>query len=1305
MCCKLSHILSWSLLFIVMNLIQTVYGNDGLIFYNSFDDTDFKPEVASSKSVIKSPQSSKIKTISGIKGKAVVLGDNGEIQTWLGFPAKNNLKLESGTVSMWIKPLDWDGKTKGFGFFFKAGNPDNSGFMLYKYFGPGFMRFLAGHRDLKLKKTELLWLTQRFNKWKKNEWHHIVFSWRKGGKTFIGKEGRIKFYIDGKPGPSKTCDEKYYPANLSSIFYLGAHERWGKKQIGFTAYDELKIYSRELTPEEVKILYLSNKQTVRSNSTFSASLLSECPVIDGNLSDNEWNSASSYNIFFNSHGLYAAMLRHAEVKLGYDNKNIYIAMREYLGKHSLKTTVQKHDGPVYLDDSYEIYLNTKHGSRDYRHFIINSNGALYDGIGMNNKWNSHAKVKSCVKDGWWTIEVAVPVADMALSSLDSGKQLSFNICRTYISKKGKNFFALSDQRNSFHNPEQFASLLLLKDKQAIKINMTNPFKQNAIDVALVAPEGFSFDNSVTLNGEKIKQLSEKFAKNKEIIQRVKLKHSAGFQQYRWQTMLKNKTGITVYQQQAIINLSPQILVSSDMNPIDGKVTFKFQSATTKVSDKLKKSKITLEFIKDNQALKTIKLPFKSTIKMDNNQLPGQSCMVKCTFSSRQGKTLFNASYNYYHIAFDKWKNYNEGLDDNVVPMPWIPVKYENETLSCWNRQYVLNKCALPEKIMVSGNNILRHGGVSLKAVVNGKAIVISNFMLKSTDVYKGKVILKGSKKFSGIEVEAKLEFEFDGYCVTDFKIKRGSAKISNLSLEFPFTKETSELKFVPFLNERAAQKDNVGRINDYFAIRFRPGIWVGNDEYGLTWFSESDQYWYPKSKDSAIELIKNQNGEATLRLNLIAKSPSSLPRTFNYKFGFQATPVKPFPAPKDWLSYSFVAAPNNKIFITGWSNRLNSNHQGFPSVDACKNGKRYLLENFASAKKLQSGNNRYHQKLLAIRYLNPTMCANTVPEFEAFKKKWAVMPYDIWRTDMPNPVPFYRVSPESKTWSNFYCYKFNEYFKNSTENGMYQDFAHPILDNNPLHGSGYVKNGKRYPTYCLYKYHEIQKRLYIIAKKYETPERPIFFIGHSGGSYCLPHGNFWQMVVDGEYLGGVIGKKQGYLDFLTTDRIRAEFSGRQFGVIFNFIPVRGGFLPKENNTAYTEEMMAALVPHGLLWGWHAFTNWNVQRKVLGAYKRLGYKGIEKFLPYWNNSAYVTVSDPQVHCSILLKKSKALLNLGNFSKQQKNVIIKVNLKKLGFTGSTILLNAVSGKPMTIDNSGSMKLSIGAKNFAMLLLKNN
>jgi hypothetical protein len=36
---------------------------------------------------------------------------------------------------------------------------------------------------------------------------------------------------------------------------------------------------------------------------------------------------------------------------------------------------------------------------------------------------------------------------------------------------------------------------------------------------------------------------------------------------------------------------------------------------------------------------------------------------------------------------------------------------------------------------------------------------------------------------------------------------------------------------------------------------FMPQVWVGNDDLGLAWFAESDQYWAPKDDEAIIDLV------------------------------------------------------------------------------------------------------------------------------------------------------------------------------------------------------------------------------------------------------------------------------------------------------------------------------------------------------------------------------------------------------------------------------------------------------------------
>ena len=630
------------------------------------------------------------------------------------------------------------------------------------------------------------------------------------------------------------------------------------------------------------------------------------------------------------------------------------------------------------------------------------------------------------------------------------------------------------------------------------------------------------------------------------------------------------------------------------------------------------------------------------------------------------------------------------MDDNDVPTPWTPISFSNGILKCISRQYDFSKRAMPDRLLQDGKDILRQKA-ALKAVIDNKVFDLSNIKLKVVYTSKGKYILKGAGKVNNCQVNVQLVFEFDGFTIFNFQIDRKNVAISQLYLEFPMKKEYSILKMVPFLNEKKVERDDVGFIKKAQYWPFNPGIWVGNDERGLTWYSESDEFYYLKNRNQAISLTKNSNGEATLKINMIDHINNKLPRKLSYVFGFQVTPVKPYPEPKDWMAYGFVSSPNNKIFISGWNNRVGKNYQGMPDNDGCLFADEYNKSNLEWVKKLTTTGAQWKKPLLTIRYLFPNMCPVTVPEFSVFRNYWAVQPSDVWNTDGPEVVPATRVSPASQSWANFYCYRFNKYFATTTENGMYQDFSHPIKDMNPVYGAGYVKDGKRYPTYCIYKFHEIQKRLYRIAKKYETKHRRIFFIGHSGGTFMLPHGNFWQMTNDGEYFGAVTNPQKPYLNFFDEGRWRVEFNGRQFGLLCNFIPIRG----KEQK--YTEEILALVVPGAATWMNYTNIHYPTQRRVFNAYKDFGgYTGIEKFLPYWNNSNYLTVSSKDIKATLLIRKQKALLLVGNWNKNSINSIFTFKNLKV-----EKVIDCDSKKALPIKNN-SFTAPIKGKNFKIFLL---
>ena len=189
----------------------------------------------------------------------------------------------------------------------------------------------------------------------------------------------------------------------------------------------------------------------------------------------------------------------------------------------------------------------------------------------------------------------------------------------------------------------------------------------------------------------------------------------------------------------------------------------------------------------------------------------------------------------------------------------------------------------------------------------------------------------------------------------------------------------------------------------------------------------------------------------------------------------------------------------------------------------------------------------------------------------------------------------------------------------------------------------------------------------------------------------LPHGNFWQMTNDGEYFGAVTNPQKPYLDFFDEARWRTEFNGRQFGLLCNFIPIGG------KDQKYTEEIMAMVVPGGTTWMNYSMIHYPTQRRVFNAYKQFGgYGGIEKFLPYWNNSDYLTVSNKDIKATVMVRGKNALLLIGNWNKQQINAIFTFKNLKV-----EKIIDCDSNRAVKMQKN-SFSAPIAGKNFKIFLL---
>ncbi len=183
---------------------------------------------------------------------------------------------------------------------------------------------------------------------------------------------------------------------------------------------------------------LAGKQAQNSSSQLENHAFEFCiPVmqneitVDGKIGEKEWENAGVLCTFFNLKG--KIMPNKGIVYLGTNGKKLFIAVKTQIpinadGENTsgLKAGIKEHDAAVWKDDAVEIIIRNAENS--LFQFIVNSLDACYDAKNNNKNWTAvDVQSKSNCSDGWWTLEMIIPLKILELSK-DS---LYINICRDW----------------------------------------------------------------------------------------------------------------------------------------------------------------------------------------------------------------------------------------------------------------------------------------------------------------------------------------------------------------------------------------------------------------------------------------------------------------------------------------------------------------------------------------------------------------------------------------------------------------------------------------------------------------------------------------------------------------------------------------------------------------------------------------------------------------------------------------------------------------------------------------------------------
>ena len=158
-------------------------------------------------------------------------------------------------------------------------------------------------------------------------------------------------------------------------------------------------------------------------------------VLDGKLNEKDWKNADTVTRFSLT-GSYAPAKYQTAVKLAYDEDNIYVGI-ECLEPHPDKvlSMVKTHDGPVWSDNSIELFINDPILGGTYFQIILNALGVVCDGSvtpgqkGITRSYESGTVCKVTKGKDRYFMEVKIPVKNITGSKLTSGSVLKMNVMR------------------------------------------------------------------------------------------------------------------------------------------------------------------------------------------------------------------------------------------------------------------------------------------------------------------------------------------------------------------------------------------------------------------------------------------------------------------------------------------------------------------------------------------------------------------------------------------------------------------------------------------------------------------------------------------------------------------------------------------------------------------------------------------------------------------------------------------------------------------------------------------------------------
>jgi hypothetical protein len=227
------------------------------------------------------------------------------------------------------------------------------------------------------------------------------------------------------------------------------------------------------------------------------------PILDGRADDPCWQHTVACSDFL-SLGLPNLAEAQTEVRLCYDDRNLYLHVTSHepilnvagQRRGEFLARVTQRDGEVYADDSVVVLLDPANTGTQVFDFTVNALGTIADARcpGPNLwdtrdvKWNSGVQAKGIIGEDVWTVEMAVPFADLG-GAPKAGDVWQASFGR--LAKARKETSSWNPSKAGFHEPNPLGALVFGAATPAVLLRTPALLQlgKNPLGVTLAAPAG------------------------------------------------------------------------------------------------------------------------------------------------------------------------------------------------------------------------------------------------------------------------------------------------------------------------------------------------------------------------------------------------------------------------------------------------------------------------------------------------------------------------------------------------------------------------------------------------------------------------------------------------------------------------------------------------------------------------------------------------------------------------------------------------------------------------------------------------